>query len=109
MQYSFSLYWASTTMISIGYGDITPLNHEEVKYTIAVQFIACFVFAFSINAIWGIIQEMKVKKMTIHARMNVINVYMRDKNVSESLKSRVNAYLSHFYHTKNLRSKDLEN
>lgn len=35
--------------------------------------------------------------------MNVINVYMRDKNVSLELKSRVNAYLSHFYHTKNLR------
>lgn len=36
-----------------------------------------------------------------------MNVYMRDKNVGVGLKSRVNAYLSHFYHTKNLREKDL--
>lgn len=35
--------------------------------------------------------------------MNIINVYMRDKSVSDDLKSRINAYLSHFYHTKNLR------
>lgn len=40
--------------------------------------------------------------------MNVINVYMRDKNVGPEIKSRVNAYLSHFYHTKNLREKELE-
>jgi hypothetical protein len=105
----FSLYWASTTMISIGYGDITPLNQSEVMYTIGVQFVACFVFAFSINEIWSIVQEMKVKKNKIHNRLNIINIYMRDKNISLGLKSRINAYLAHFYHTKNLREKELEN
>lgn len=40
--------------------------------------------------------------------MKVMNVYMRDKNISTNLKSRINAYLSHFYHTKNLREKELE-
>ena len=50
---------------------------------------------------------MNIKKVAIHTRINTINIYMRDKNVSIGLKSKVNAYLSHFYHTKNLRSKDL--
>ena len=103
IQYTFSLYWASTTMLTIGYGDITPQNLPEAVYTVAAQFISCVLFAFSINEIWSIIQEKNAKKSKIHSRMNVINVYMRDKNVSPELKSHVNAYLSHFYHTKNLR------
>lgn len=37
--------------------------------------------------------------------MNVINVYMRDKNIDGELRSRVNAYLYHFYHKKSLREK----
>lgn len=52
--------------------------------------------------------EKNSKKNKIHSRMKVMNVYMRDKNISTNLKSRINAYLSHFYHTKNLREKELE-
>lgn len=56
IQYTFSLYWASTTMLTIGYGDITPANLNEVIYTVTAQFISCVTFAFSINEIWSIIQ-----------------------------------------------------
>lgn len=56
IQYVFSLYWASTTMISIGYGDIVPKNPTEVGFTIFVQFLSCLLFGYSINEIWSIIQ-----------------------------------------------------
>ena len=54
-QYGFSLYWASTTMLTIGYGDITPSNLNEVVYTISAQFISCVLFGFSVNSIWNIV------------------------------------------------------
>lgn len=94
-------------MLSIGYGDITPINGDEVVYVIIVEFVSCFVFGYSINQIWNIVQEKNYKKKKIHNRINIMNIYMRDKNVGVNLKSRINAYLSHFYHTKNVREKEL--
>lgn len=79
VKYIYSLYWASTTMISIGYGDITPQNSYEVGFTICMQFLSCLLYGYAINEIWSIIQELNSKKSTIHSRLNTINVYMRDK------------------------------
>ena len=72
------------------------------------MFTACFVFAFSLNEIWSIILDMNKKKDIIRYRINVMNRYMRDRGITVPLKSKVNAYLAHFYHTKNVRDKELE-
>jgi hypothetical protein len=49
-----------------------------------------------------------MKKMKIHSRLNLINVYMRDKSINPELTSKVNAYLNNYYYAKNLRERDAE-
>ncbi len=39
------------TMITVGYGDITPKNDIEMICANSTMFMACGVFAFSVNSI----------------------------------------------------------
>ncbi|EGR33414.1 ribosomal protein, putative [Ichthyophthirius multifiliis] len=46
--YLNSYYFASVTMITVGYGDITPQNNYEMILCLVGIFIACCVFAYTL-------------------------------------------------------------
>lgn len=47
----FSYYWAIATMVTVGYGDITPENVIEALSCTLIMFVSCGVFAFSLNKV----------------------------------------------------------
>ena len=56
--YITALYFSIVTMITVGYGDISPKNAKEKIFVIFIMLFACGVFAFSLNRVGTIIQEM---------------------------------------------------
>ena len=50
-QYNCSLYFSLITVISIGYGDITPANNSERNVVIVMSIISSGCFAYIVNTI----------------------------------------------------------
>ena len=50
-KYLTSLYWASTTIITVGYGDILPRNVYELTLTCFILLIGVVLFSYSLSTL----------------------------------------------------------
>ena len=58
VRYVHSLYYSIVSMVTVGYGDITPQNFIERLFAIGLIVLACGMFAYSVNEVGYIIKEM---------------------------------------------------
>lgn len=59
-RYIYSLYFAVVTITTVGYGDITPANEIECFFLIVTLLISSTVYAFLINSIGSLMENMKL-------------------------------------------------
>jgi hypothetical protein len=45
------VYWAITTIVTVGYGDLTPQNYTEVLVVMLIQICGTSFFGYMINVI----------------------------------------------------------
>lgn len=58
-QYLSSFYWSIVTIMTVGYGDVTPQNEYEKFFASYVILFGCMVLPYSVNSIGLIIQNMR--------------------------------------------------
>jgi low temperature requirement protein LtrA len=51
MQYIDCLYWAFTTMVTVGYGDICGMNTNERLFNMIAMIMMAGVYAFALSEI----------------------------------------------------------
>ena len=92
--YLTSIYWAYTTMVSIGYGDISPQSTEERILGIGCMLMSSVTF----GVILGYISSLLSKSSEIENKRREIQLstkhYLRCNLVSTSLQNKIRMYLN---------------
>ncbi|KAL4486166.1 hypothetical protein ABPG72_012219 [Tetrahymena utriculariae] len=100
-RYIYSFYFLAVTMATVGYGDITPQNSLEILFTTITIFVTCVVYAFSLNTIGGIIENIEKKDKKYKDNLQIIHGLMREEEVSRELKIEVSNYIEYLYKESN--------
>lgn len=56
--YISSIYWVFTTLSTLGYGDITPRERYEYLFTMMIEFMGVFLFAYMMGNINNLIEKL---------------------------------------------------
>ena len=79
-----------------GYGDITPHNTLEILYSICFIFLACYIFAYSLNSIGIILQEIYKSEEEYRHKYSLMNRYMKKHRINYDLRLRILKYMEFF-------------
>lgn len=80
------MYWAITTMVTVGYGDISALNTDERMYCIVAQIISIGVYAYTINEIGKKVLTYNVASEHFRENMFYVSKWMQQHDLREDLR-----------------------
>ena len=107
-KYLLSLYWAVVTMMTVGYGDITPTNKVELIYASVVILFGCVVYGYNLNTIGIVLEEMYKEAKIFKNNSRIIKNFMQRKNIGYDLKMRIEEYLKFIWKEKKHKNLELE-
>ena len=72
-EYIASIYWAMTSMTTIGYGDLFAITVSERVYSIVAQLIGAFAFTYSVTRIVHILYSMNLASRDLTEKLETIS------------------------------------
>merc|ERR1711998_286572 len=87
--YVAALYWSVTTITSVGYGDITPVNADEMLLCTFYIMLGSSVWAYIIGNVCGIMATLDIEAIEHHQTMDAMNVFMDDHSFPPELCNRL--------------------
>jgi hypothetical protein len=84
-QYIASIYWAFTTLSTVGYGDIVPKTPSERVFGIIWMMLGVGFYSFTIGSLTSILSNMDSTKNELTIKLTAIDQISKESKLSKSL------------------------
>lgn len=81
-RYLASIYWIVQTVITVGYGDMTPSNTLEQAISILAMFMGVIFFSLTIGTLTSLIAEIDTKNIIFEKKLNVLITIKKKYTIS---------------------------
>ncbi|GMF54868.1 unnamed protein product [Phytophthora fragariaefolia] len=98
-KYGRTLYWASRTLVLLGYDDVTPISNAETIYGIFVQLVGALFSSSMLATFLFIFRFRNARYAAYSAHVDNAREYMHTNNIPRVIRHKVMAYFTYTWDT----------
>mmetsp|Transcript_4855 Transcript_4855/g.10619 ORF Transcript_4855/g.10619 Transcript_4855/m.10619 type:complete len:1243 (+) Transcript_4855:157-3885(+) len=88
-QYFAGLYWAFTTMTTVGYGDILPRNDVERLYAIVIMLTGATVFGYIVGSVSTLANDPNGTTAKTNRYMKKVSSYLSEQEIDRDMRDEI--------------------
>ena len=89
VQYMVSLYWAFTTLSTVGYGDVLPVTWQEMAFCSFSQVLGATMYAFLTGYIVNGVNSFDREKTQVREYVRNLERYTKERKLPKKLREAV--------------------
>ena len=82
-----------TTMLTVGFGDISPSVYQEAIWVTFIQAFSCILLAYNINCIGSLLADMRAKDIEKTQNLNISRRLAEENSIDEDLHAKINNFV----------------